>query len=258
MLDLTEIVSLVAVGLATGAVGGLLGIGGSIILIPALTILFRHNMHLAEAAAMIVNVFVAVPSALQHHRAGAVRWGVVARTLPFAVAFILIGVFAGNQFDGVILQKLFGVFLIYVVATNIHRLVAHFGKDKVEPVRTGWWRVGMVGSVLGFMAGLLGIGGGTVTVPLFQRVCHLPLRHCIGLSSAIMCITALFGAAMKNATLGQHEQAMMESFLIAACLAPTAFIGGLIGGRLTHVLPIMHVRIVFLVVLGVAAVRMLI
>jgi len=204
---------------------------------------------------------VVAPAAWRHYQAGAIVRPALLRLAPAAVGLIVIGVWVSDQFTGpggaVWLGRLLAVFLAYVVVVNVRRLIA--GRlETVGEARITWPRCMPVGGVMGFVAGLLGIGGGTVTVPLFQRVCHLPLRHCIGLSSAIMCITALFGAAMKNATLGQHEQAMMESFLIAACLAPTAFIGGLIGGRLTHVLPIMHVRIVFLVVLAVAAVRMLI
>ena len=73
-------------------IGGLVGVGGSIVIIPVLTLLMHTNQHLSQAAAMIINVFVAAPALLAHIRAKAVRWDVVARMLPFGLVFILIGV----------------------------------------------------------------------------------------------------------------------------------------------------------------------
>lgn len=278
-MGVMEVLELIVVGLAAGVLGGLLGIGGSIIMIPALTILLHRNMHLAQAAAMIVNFFVAVPSTWQHHRARAVRWDVVYKTLPFGIAFIVIGVIVGNTFASdnrmwgpKLLERLFGVFLLYVVVTNVYKL---FGRSRNndepsgEPASNGWWRVGFVGSIVGFMAGLLGIGGGIVTVPLYQRVCHLPLRWSIATSSAVMCITAVFGAISKNASLHTHdiapkilgigpESIILESILIAACLTPSAIVGSLIGARLTHRLPLGAVRLAFILLLMVAGWRMLI
>src|SRR5688572_28197902 len=69
-----EIISLLALGLVAGALGGMLGIGGSIIMIPVLTLLLHRNHHVSQAVAMIVNVFVSFPAVWQHHRADAVRW----------------------------------------------------------------------------------------------------------------------------------------------------------------------------------------
>jgi len=64
---------LALIGLAAGALGGLLGIGGSIIMIPALAIFLGDDQHLYQAAAMVVNIAVALPAAIRHKRAGALR-----------------------------------------------------------------------------------------------------------------------------------------------------------------------------------------
>ncbi|MHC4947395.1 MAG: TSUP family transporter, partial [Planctomycetota bacterium] len=87
-----DVVILVGLGLVAGALGGLLGIGGSVVMIPVLTLVLHRNQHLSQAAAMIVNIFVAVPAALRHHRAEAIQWDVAARMLPAALLFILVGV----------------------------------------------------------------------------------------------------------------------------------------------------------------------
>ena len=259
-----EIVSYIGLGLAAGVLGGLLGIGGSIIMIPAITLIFGKSMHLAQAAAMIVNFFVAVPSALQHHRANAVQWDVVWRTLPFAIILIIIGVEAGNAIDSTLLKRIFGVFLLYVVLNNLVKLLRNLRErrdipDEEAETRTEWWRVGIVGSIVGFAAGILGIGGGSMAVPLYLRVCRMPLRHGIATSSAVMCLTAVVGAVRKNMTLTfEHNIPLDKSLLIAGCIAPTAFIGSLIGAKLTHILPLFVVRIAFIVLLAITSYEMLI
>ena len=81
---------------------------GSIVIIPFLTLLFDHDQQLSQAAAMIINVFVAVPAMTQHHRASAVRWPLVWRMLPAGVAGVIAGVEASNAVGGDVLEKLYG------------------------------------------------------------------------------------------------------------------------------------------------------
>jgi uncharacterized protein len=248
-LPLHDMFILLALGLAAGALGGMLGIGGSIIMIPILTIILHRNVHVAQAAAMIINVAVSLPAMMQHHRAGAVRWNVVGRMLIPATVFILIGVEAGNMIDAQRMQQIFGVFLIYVALENLWRIV----RKRAEPVpheqRITWTRCGFVGAAMGFWAGLLGVGGGIVAVPLLQKLCRLPLRQCIATTAACMCFSASFGAIRKNMALPSLGLDPQESLQIAAFLAPTAVLGGLFGGRLAHALPLNAVRVAFVLLL---------
>ena len=119
------------------------------------------------------------------------------------------------------------------------------------------------GIVTGFAAGLLGIGGGIIAVPLLQRLCHLPLRRAIACSAALMCITAAVGAVRKNLALaglvtadGLHLDPQ-ESLLIAACLAPTAIVGGLIGAGLTHSMPLRWLRLAFIALMSLGCLKFL-
>ncbi len=253
-----DILSLLALGLIAGAIGGLVGMGGSIVIIPCLTLMWKHDQQLSQAAAMIVNVFVAAPALFRHHQADAVRWDVVARMLPFGLLLILVGVEASNMFEGEVLKKVYGVFLLYVIVFNVMKLMTDDGSLlAATPPRVGWGRVGLVGGSMGLAAGLLGIGGGPVAVPMLQRVCNLPLRQAIAASSAVMCLTAIVGAARKNATLVHHSLDLNESLWLAVCLAPTATIGALIGAGLTHALPLRWVRLAFILLMSWASARML-
>ena len=250
-------------GLVTGVLGGMLGVGGSIVMIPVLTLLLRHDTHAAQAAALTVNAFVAVPAMTRHHRAGAVRWEAVRRSLPAGLVCIVLGVAVSNLFDGERLLKVFGVFLIYVIVTDLLKVVGVQPEVTAGNPRMTWPRCTLVGGLMGFVGGVLGIGGGLVAVPLLQRLAHLPLRQCIATSSAVMCVTAVLGAAYKNATLARHVDSagqmltIRDSLMIAACLAPTAMLGSLIGARLTHSLPVRWIRLAFVLLLAYAAGKML-
>ncbi|MEM7228690.1 MAG: sulfite exporter TauE/SafE family protein [Planctomycetota bacterium] len=259
-MPLPELIALLITGLVAGVLGGLLGIGGSVIMIPVLTLFLDRTYHLAQATAMIVNIFVAVPAVIRHHRASAVRWDVTWRLLPFGIAAIVLGVLLSNRLESEQLELFFGFFLIYVIFMNVRRLLhgRRSSEDHAQPAV--WWRSGVVGSITGFAAGLLGIGGGIITVPLLQRIALLPLRQCIATSSALMCLTAVVGASLKNATLpatsdGAHTT--VDAMLLSSGLIPCAIIGSFVGAHLTHALPIFWVRIVFIVLLVIACLRFL-
>lgn len=271
-LELWVIITLAVVGLMAGTLGGMLGVGGSVIMIPAMAMVFgqteQFNQHLYQAAAMIVNVCVVVPAAVSHYRAGAVVSAALVRMIPTALVMILVGVWISDLpvFEGgpdnvqgpIMLGRVLAVFLLYVIAVNIRRLF-HKPRDPSGPVDctfVTWPRATAAATVIGVVAGLTGVGGGGIAVPLQQMLMKLRLRNCIATSAALICVTAGFGALYKNFTLAEHHLDYRNSLMIAALLAPTAFIGGFLGARLTHVLPIRVVRVVFILLMIVAAYKM--
>ena len=253
------------IGLLAGAAGGLLGIGGAIIVIPALTLFLHYDQHLSQAVAMIVNVFVAIPALIWHHRRGAVRWEIVRRILPFAIVLVLVGVAVSDRVDGELLRRAFGLFLVYLVAVSLLWLSRdRHDQDAVRP-RNELRTAATVGRSTRFLAGLLGIGGGPIAAPLLHRVCRLPVREAVGTSLAVVCVTSIVGAAHRNTTLaGLTDSAgvslglsVQDSLWLAACLIPTAMIGAVIGAALTHRVSSRGVRMAFLVLMCWAGVQML-
>ena len=125
----------VLIGLVAGVLGGLLGIGGSLIIIPGMVIYLSHtaagyqgiDQHLLQAAAMIVNVFVAAPSVIAHYRAGAIMRPIVVWLIPASIVGILSGVALSNspafaRQNGAYLAMIFCGFLVYVIGYNLHRM----------------------------------------------------------------------------------------------------------------------------------------
>ena len=148
--------------------------------------------------------------------------------------------------------------MVYVIYVNIKKLFSKPRPVDEEPDLSGVTvaRTTTVGGVMGFVAGLFGIGGGAVATPLQQVILRLRLRNCIANSAAVICITAGVGAIYKMATLGAHGLRWQDGLIVAGLLIPTAMLGGWIGGRLTHVLPVRTVRGVFVVILILAAWKM--
>jgi hypothetical protein len=265
-----EILVLAGIGIITGLLGGLLGIGGGIVMIPALSIVLGHDIHMAQAASMNVIFFVAAPAALRHWRARTIRMELVKRLLPFAMVAVLVGVTVNIWIPNSDLSIIFGLFLLYVLYENVRRLLRD-DRLATEPVPKpradmesdiSLMRTGFVGSMAGFGAGLLGIGGGLITVPMTQIVCKCSLRECIACSSAVMCLTSVVGAVYKDATLssvpGMSDDVHWYTPLgISIWLIPTCLVGSWIGARLTQVLPLKVVRIAFIAIVSLSAIKML-
>jgi uncharacterized membrane protein YfcA len=259
---------LVLVGLIAGLLGGLLGIGGSIVMIPSMRELMDGHggdQHLYQAAAMIVNFFVITPSVVQHLRARAVVWPVVRRLAPAAVICVIGGVLLSEapvfrSSGEVYLAGVFGLFLFYVVAVNVHRLItrpATAVDPRWDPEHVTWHGPVAVGIAVGLVGGLLGIGGGVISVPLQQRFLHIPLRNAIANSAVTIIPLSIVGATLKNYELvSHHDHTLREPLVLAALLIPTAIAGGFIGGRLTHSLPLRVVRGAFVLLILIAAIRM--
>lgn len=262
----------VLIGLLTGVVGGMLGVGGSIVAIPALTIAFGPDQHCYQAAAMILNFFVVVPAVYQHKRAGALDGRTVLRLVPTAMLAVIVGVAMSELpiFSGpreVFLRALFGVFLLGVSAYELARLwIPEKSEERAAlgsavsprwPSSVSWRNAALVALPTGFIAGLLGVGGGVIAVPLQRRLLHIPIRRAIANSAALIIATSAVGASLKNLAYAMENADDWSPAKLAAVLIPTAIVGSLIGARLTHVLPLRFVKIAFFGLLTLSAVRLM-
>ena len=262
-----DIFILVIIGLCMGLVGGTLGIGGAVFMIPALTFVFGENQHLYQAASMICIFFVSGASMIAHHKADLVSKELLLRMIPAAMLGILAGVAMSNLplFEGsndYLLSRVFGGFLVYVAAYNTLRLYRSITQGPpqnteqppAEPKTSLGWLVGLT---TGIASGLLGMGAGTVATPLQQLLLKSPMKRAMSHSAAVIVSISWLGAIYKNATLGQHGIEFTESLKTAICIIPGAIIGGTIGGHLMHALPKNIVRAIFIGICILAAIKLL-
>jgi uncharacterized membrane protein YfcA len=280
LLTVSDIAFVALLGLIAGVLGGMLGVGGSVVMIPGLVWLLGREhgaeQHLYQAGAMIANVAVSVPAAMRHRQAGAMTPSVLVGMLPAALVCVLIGVGLSNLpiFSGadgsVWLGRCLAVFLIYVIYANTRKLLRSTatadpstemtpdpGSARLRPLTGGI----TVGGIMGSTAGLMGIGGGAIATPLQQTLLGLPLRNCIANSSLVICISATLGAISKNASLSLHATPALplqwtDGLWLGLLLAPTAWAGGRLGASLTHRLPLRTIRIAFILLMVIAAWKM--
>lgn len=267
-----QLILMTLLGLLGGTIGGLLGLGGGVVVIPALTILLGPDQHFYQGTMMLVYIVTALPAAWKHNQAKAIRFDALRGLVPASIVTMLLGVFLGNQLPEAQLRLLFALFLVYVIVTDGRRLIVEFRKSRAEE-RAGNGKAwpaasadrvsvlagGIIGLFTGFTSGLLGIGGGVVCVPLLQRVARLSLRESIATSIGLILITGTVGAIAKTSTIpsttnGAHS--VGDAVLLAAFLAPGAVVGGLLGATLTHKLPIPWVRAAFITLLSLSVLQM--
>jgi uncharacterized membrane protein YfcA len=163
-----EYVFYLMVGSIAGLISGLFGLGGGAIIVPLLIFSFAARgmpqeliTHLAIGTSLATIIFTALSSIYTHHQKQAIRWDIVKTLVPgILLGGVLGGLFA-ISLDGVLLQLLFGGFLI-LVALQLLLYTPQVG-GRALPNLLG---MGASGSCIGGVSAVFGIGGGTLTVPL--------------------------------------------------------------------------------------------
>ena len=252
MLSTLLIVELATLGLATGFLAGLLGIGGGMLMVPFLTYMLGQQqvapdlaVKMAIATSMATILFTSISSVRAHHQRGAVRWELVWRLAPgIALGGIAasLGVFA--LLKGSFLAIFFGLFVSFSA-------VQMFIDRKPAPARQMPGTGGQVaaGSVIGFISGLVGAGGGFISVP-FMTWCNVSIHNAVATSAALGFPIALSNV-LGYVTGGQSVAGLPPASLgyvwlpalgvIASCSVLTAPLGA----RSAHRLPVKRLKRIF-------------
>lgn len=251
-----------ALGLATGFIAGLLGVGGGLIMVPVLTWAFLqqgftpdYNIHLALGTSLATIVLTAVSSLRAHHGHGAVDWGVVRRIAPGILLGTLAGALIAAHLSDFGLKLFFTLFLFYAAT----QMLLGF-KPPANRSLPGWPGMTAAGGVIGLVSSWVGIGGGTLTIP-FLTWCNLGMRGAIGTSSAVGLPIALAGAA-GYVVSGWHAPGLpawsagfvhLPAFL---AIVATTWLTAPLGARCTHTWPVARIKRLFAGLLYLLGVRM--
>ena len=235
-----EFLAYLVTGAVAGLMAGLLGIGGGLIMVPALAWLFTLQtfdgatlMHFAVGTSLATIVPTALTSLLAHHRRGAVNWEAWGRLAPGIVAGALAGAALARVISSPALAIGFGLFEIAVaIQLALGRSPTGHG---ALPGRLG---AGVAGLVIGILSALLGIGGGTLTTP-FLLWNGVNIRHAVGTSAACGLPLALAGATgFLIAGLDSGDQPGLNSGFIVwpavGAMSVTSILLAPVGARLAH------------------------
>jgi uncharacterized membrane protein YfcA len=249
-------------GSIAGVLAGLLGVGGGIVVVPIVFFIFtsqgfaqEHLMQMALATSLGSIMFTSVSSFRAHHKRGAVNWDIVKRITPG----ILVGTFGGTWVAAMLstrsLKVFFACFLYYVST----QMLLNF---KPKPSRQLPKAAGMisVGGVIGAVSSLVGIGGGTLSVP-FMTWSNVPMHTAIGTSAAIgfpIAVAGTLGYIVNGFHIAGLPAWNLGFLNIPALLGIAAFsmLTAPLGARLAHKLPVIALKRVFAFFLIIIATRM--
>lgn len=267
--DPALVAELLGVGLFAGAVGGMFGIGGGVVVIPSLLFLLGAerfgpgSLHLYKLAAQLAAILLSTPSAIRHLRAGAVVRGFVPSIVGFAAAGVLVGVAGAYAFAGehtYVLRRVFGGFMVVSVGTVMwQQWRGQSSRVDRCPAPARAWRVGLtVGGPAGLVAGLLGVGGGIWAGPAQQLLLGINVRNAIANSACMVAFLAPIAALMQGISVwNMDELRLMDGVWLAVFLGPAGALGAWLGAWLTHVTPVGRVRDLFYAVLILSGLRLL-
>lgn len=257
------ILAMFATGAVAGVLAGLLGVGGGIVIVPVLYFVLQ-GMGIDPATAIRVatgtSLLVIVPTSLSsvraHHRRGNVDWVLIRRWWPFMVTGVVAGSLVAIVASGDLISALFGLIALLVAANMLLRPKA----PPLAQALPGLPGQGAMAGSIGFFSVMVGIGGGTLGVPMLTA-CNYPPHKAVGTAAFFGLLIALPGAtAMLLAPTPEGAPAgMLGSVNLAgfAAIVPLTVLLAPAGAWLGAKLNASMLKRVFAVFLCISGLRML-
>jgi len=261
--NLTVILSLMGTGIFAGLLAGMLGVGGGIVIVPVLFFLFQalgvspdSAMVIATATSLATIVPTSISSIRAHNAKGNVDIILLKAWAPFILVGVLVGSYLVTIVNATFLTLLFGVI---ATLSAINMLV---GKKEAMfnqlPARAGQ---SVMASCIGLFSSMVGIGGGTLTVPTLT-FCNYPAHKAVGTAAAVgliislpAALTLLFvGTAPADAPFATVGYVNLLGF---ACIVPLTVLCAPVGANIASKLDARLLKKIFAVVLIITGLRML-
>jgi uncharacterized membrane protein YfcA len=254
-----------ATGAAAGILAGLFGVGGGLIMVPALAFLLPgigvpHSiyMQVAIGTSLAVIGVTSLSSTLSHHRRGGVAWPAFARLAPGLALGALLGAWLAHRLGGDTLRMFVGTGALLVSAQMLFS-----GAPRAEAARPPPSTPELVaaGAVIGTLSSLVGIGGGSLTVPYFN-LRGLTIRQAVGTAAACG-VPIAWGGTLGFIVTGWHAPGLPQWTLgyvsVAGFLglASASVLTAPLGAALAHRLPAPVLKRAFAVLLAIIGLKLL-
>ncbi|MFO7578350.1 MAG: sulfite exporter TauE/SafE family protein [Pelovirga sp.] len=251
-------------GAVVGVLAGLLGIGGGVIIVPLLTFTFVaqqfpevYILHLALGTSLATIIFTSISSFRAHHARGAVNWAAVKALAPGILIGTFLGTWVAAQLTSRFLSVFFVCFLYYVALQLL--LNIRPSSTRTLPGATGMFGVG---GVIGGVSSLVGIGGGSLTVP-FLNWCNQSIHTAVGTSAAVglpIAVAGTLGYLLNGLAVADLPAGSVGFIYLPALfgVAVVSYLTAPFGVRLAHRLPVARLKKIFAVFLMLMGTRMLI
>jgi uncharacterized membrane protein YfcA len=263
MMLCMEWITYLLLGAFAGTLAGLLGVGGGLVIVPVLILLFKGQafshqilVHLAIGTSLATIVFTSLSSVWAHQRRGAVLWPVFWRLTPGIIIGALTGAVIAKLIPGAELRTVFGIFELMVAVQMGLNL-----KPDTRRQLPSAMGMALAGGVIGTVSAIVGIGGGTMTVP-FLVWCNVAMQKAVATSAACGLPIAIAGAiGFMAAGWGEVELPSLSSGYLYwpafAGIVAASVLFAPVGARLAHALPGAMLKKFFALFIGGLGIRML-
>jgi uncharacterized membrane protein YfcA len=261
-----ELIVLLVLGVFAGTMSGLLGIGGGIVVVPGMVIVLKMMntppdviMHVAAGTSLCIMILTTLVSGYSHNQRGNVVKPIFKKMLPFVLVSAIVGTALAHVMSSNALALLFGCFLLF---TSVKML---WPRKKGAPViqtttDISAKKLGVIGVLMGLLSGLLGVGGGTVTIPLLLQ-CRMAIKQAAGTSVALTVPVSLIGTiSVMILGLGVVKMPWTTGYVYwpaVLVVGLSSMVFAWVGAKLTDFLPASSLRIAFAVLMLLIAGRML-
>ena len=254
-MNISLILAFLVLGAGVGFAAGLLGIGGGMLMVPFITLLLAAKdfpqeliVHMAIATSLATIMFTSISSVRAHHKRGAVSWHIVKLLAPGILIGSWIGPWLGKQMNSSALAMFFGGF-VALSATQM-LLDKKPAATRELPKAPGMFGAG---GVIGVLSGLVGAGGGFVSVP-FMTWCNVKIHNAVATSAALGFPIALagtlsniyYGMSMPGLPPGSLGFIYLPALLVISLASVTT---APLGASTAHSLPVKSLKKIFALVL---------
>ena len=256
--------AMLATGVVSGIMAGLLGIGGGAIIVPVLAtalafMAFDSDVvqHVAVGTSLAVIIPTGIASARAHHKRGAVDVRILKLWAPLIVIATLAGGLMARWYSGDVLRIVFGVMALFIAANILlpfqEKLIGHLHSSNITHR--------IAAAIVGYLSALMGIGGGSLSVPTIHAL-GASMHTAVGTSAAIGVFIAIAGtvgfvvsgwgvADLPPLSVGYVN---LIAFLF---IAVTAYLAAPLGAALAHRLQQRTLKLVFAAFLVLVGINMI-
>lgn len=247
MSIISSILIFLLIGSVAGLLMGLLGVGCGLIVVPLLALWLPYHgiapsfvLKIAIATSLTIVFVTACSSMVAHHRYQRVQWFFIQQYGLTILIGAIIGAGLVHYLNMHTLKFVFGAMIVIIAIYTVWKLLLTSPQTELDPKalnRNYSWRLAIVTGCIGLISAMIGIGGGTFTVPLLRKL-RFPLLHAIGTSAACGILVSLTGLitilipsyGLKDLPAWSIGYLYLPAFIL---IAPTSFLFAQLGARVS-------------------------
>lgn len=258
-------VRLLLLGVFSGIIGGMMGMGGGVVKVSGLLIIFGQGILLARSVSIITNVFIYGSAAYKYIRKnGLLVKDVAELMIPGAILGVVFGFVIGNLLYVSWLKVLLGIFALFSGLSMLRKIYLSkisdgYGLPEYSPQeykKESKLKVAGAGFPMGTVMGLFGISGGVFGIPYQKYFLRMPIKNAIANTSVTSFVASAVAIPLVLWQESTHGHSISTPIIMALWIIPGNVLGSLAGAHLTGVLPSDFIRIFYVLIMLAIGVRL--